>query len=272
MSDVEVLPELKQIVGALLFVSKQPLSAADIHRVLQQVAEVWGGNTKDFAGATEADIRAVIDQLRADLSEKHLGVHVSEVANGFRFENDSSCGPWLRQLLERGRPTRLSRPALETLAIIAYRQPVMRSEIEAVRGVQVDQIVRNLLEMQLIKIVGRSELPGRPWQFGTTQKFLEHFGLKNLMDLPGIEELRRMEDEQLRRTAEEPAAEGEPPAVEPAGSAGEESGEAFSPRAVEEETEEHEEDDEDEYDDEDEEDDDEDEEDDEEDEEEEKSS
>ena len=132
-------------------------------------------------------------------------MHVIEVANGFRFENDSSCGPWLRHLLERGRPTRLSRPALETLAIIAYRQPVMRSEIEAVRGVAVDQIIRNLLEMQLIKIVGRSELPGRPWQFGTTQKFLEHFGLKNLMDLPGVEELRRMEDDQLRRTvAEEP--------------------------------------------------------------------
>ena len=253
MSDVEVLPELKQIVGALLFVSKQPLSVADIHRVLQQVAEVWGGNTKDFAGATEADIQVVIDQLRADLTEKHIGVHVMEVANGFRFENDSSCGPWLRHLLERGRPTRLSRPALESLAIIAYRQPVMRSEIEAVRGVQVDQIIRNLLEMQLIKIVGRSELPGRPWQFGTTQKFLEHFGLKNLMDLPGIEELRRMEDEQLRRTVAEPAAEGEQPAVEPAESAVEEPQEKPSSDVAEEEAEE----DEDEYDDDDEEDEDE---------------
>ena len=215
MSDVDVLPELKQIVGALLFVSKQPLSVMDIRRVLVQVAEVWGGNTKDFAGATEADLQVVIDQLRADLAEKHLGIHLTEVANGFRFENDSSCGPWLRHLLERGRPNRLSRPALETLAIVAYRQPVLRSEIEAVRGVQVDQIIRNLLEMQLIKIVGRSELPGRPWQFGTTQKFLEHFGLKNLTDLPGIEELRRMEDEQLRRTGDEPAVEGAQTDVEP---------------------------------------------------------
>ena len=213
MSDVEVLPELKQIVGALLFVSKQPLSVADIHRVLQQVAEVWGGNTKDFAAATEADVQAVIEQLRADLSEKRLGVHVTEVANGFRFENDTSCGPWLRHLLERGRPTRLSRPALETLAIIAYRQPVMRSEIEAVRGVQVDQIIRNLLEMQLIRIMGRSELPGRPWQFGTTQKFLEHFGLKSVQDLPGVEELRRMESDQIRRE-EAAAVAGVPEGVE----------------------------------------------------------
>lgn len=245
MSDADVLPELKQIVGALLFVSKQPLSVADIYRVLQQVAEVWGGNTKDFAAATEADVQTAIDQLRADLTEKHIGMHVTEVANGFRFENDASCGPWLRHLLERGRPTRLSRPALESLAIIAYRQPVMRSEIEAVRGVQVDQIIRNLLEMQLIKIVGRSELPGRPWQFGTTQKFLEHFGLKNLMDLPGVEELRRMESDQLKRTVEEPAAEGEGPVVEAAEGAVDESQDKKSSPDVVEEEEEDEEDDED---------------------------
>ena len=223
MSDVNVLPELKQIVGALLFVSKQPLSVAAIRRVLAQAAEVWGGATKDFAQATGADILAVIEQLRVDLIEKQMGIHLAEVANGFRFENDSSCGPWLRQLLERGRPNKLSRPALETLAIIAYRQPVLRSEIEAVRGVQVDQILRHLLDMQLIKIIGRSELPGRPWQFGTTQKFLEHFGLKNLTDLPGTEELRRMEDEQLRRTEGEPTAEGQPTAVEATDGAIEES-------------------------------------------------
>jgi segregation and condensation protein B len=251
MSDVNALPELKQIVGALLFVSKQPLSVTDIRRVLAQVAEVWGGSTRDFAQATEADIQAVVDRLRADLAEKRPGIHVTEIANGFRFENDSSCGPWLRHLLERGRPNRLSRPALETLAIVAYRQPVLRSEIEAVRGVQVDQIIRNLLDMQLIKIVGRSELPGRPWQFGTTQKFLEHFGLKDLTDLPGTEELRRMEDEQLRRTKDEgeneredddevgePTVEGEQTAVKPTGSAIEESQEKPLSDIVEDEEEE----------------------------------
>lgn len=216
MSDIDVLPELKQIIGALLFGAKTPLSAGDIRRVLQQVAESWGGKTRDFAKATEADIRAALEQLQADFVDKKVGLHVSEVANGFRLENDVACGPWLRHLLARGRPQRLSRPALETLAIIAYRQPCIRSEIESVRGVAVDQIIRNLLEMQLIRIVGRSELPGRPWQFGTTQRFLEHFGLKSVQDLPGIEELRRMEAEQLRNkdaaspTEEKTLADEEP--------------------------------------------------------------
>ncbi len=198
MSEVEILPELKQIIGAMLFVAKQPLTKAEIRRVLVQVAEIRGGPTRGFAKATESDIQSALDQLKTDLTEKHIGLHVIEVANGYRLENDESCGPWLRHLLER-RPTRLSRPALETLAIIAYRQPAVRSEIEKVRGVAVDQILRNLLDLQLIRIVGRSELPGRPWLFGTTQKFLEHFGLRNLEDLPGIEELKRMEAEQIRR-------------------------------------------------------------------------
>lgn len=224
MSDIDVLPELKQIIGALLFGAKTPLSAGDIRRVLQQVAESWGGKTRDFAKATEADIRAALEQLRADFVEKKVGLHVSEVANGFRLENDVACGPWLRHLLARGRPQRLSRPALETLAIIAYRQPCMRSEIESVRGVAVDQIIRNLLEMQLIRIVGRSELPGRPWQFGTTQRFLEHFGLKSVQDLPGIEELRRMEAEQLRnKDAASPSEEKTLADEEPTGEAGAES-------------------------------------------------
>lgn len=208
MSDVEVMPELKEIVGALLFVAKTPITAGDMVRVMRQVAETWGGATKNFAKVSEDDVRAAMDQIRADLAEKKTGITISEVAHGFRFENDVVSGPWVRQLLEKGRPMRLSRPALETLAIIAYRQPSTRSEIEAVRGVAVDQIIRNLLEMQLVKIVGRSELPGRPWLFGTTTKFLEHFGLKAVADLPGVEELRRMETAQIQK-AEAVAAQGE---------------------------------------------------------------
>ena len=103
----------------------------------------------------------------------------------------------------------LSPQALETLAIIAYRQPCTRAEIEAVRGVEVDQIVRNLIDMQLIKVRGRSELPGRPWLLTTTPLFLEHFGLKSIEDLPGIDELRRLEERQIRRR--EQAATGEEP-------------------------------------------------------------
>ena len=210
-----VLPELKQIIGAMLFVRKEPLTVEEIRRVLTATAERRGGITSDFAKANEALIREAVDELSRDLVERKAGFHVTEVAGGWRLENDANCGPWLRTLLQKGRGTRLSLPALETLAIIAYRQPCVRSEIEAVRGVAVDQILRNLMEMQLVRVIGRSELPGRPWMYGTTQKFMEHFGLKSLDDLPGTDELRRMEDEQqaLRATkaAEAAADEAEEP-------------------------------------------------------------
>lgn len=211
MSDVNLLPELKQIIGAMLFVSKQPLTLAAMRRALQQVAEKEGGATRDFAKATEPDLAAALEQLKIEIETHNLGFHVSEVAHGFKLENDVNCGPWLRQLLEKGRASHLSRPALETLAIIAYRQPCTRPEIEAVRGVAVDAIIHNLLELQLIRVVGRSELPGKPWQYGTTQTFLEHFGLRSLDDLPGVEELRRLEAEQLKRRAQV-AAEAVAPA------------------------------------------------------------
>lgn len=214
MSDVQVLPELKQIVGALLFASKASVSVAEIRRCLEQVAEARGGATRDFAQVTDKDLRQCIADLQRQVQDQKLGFVIVEVAQGYRLENDVVSGPWLRQYLQKGRANRLSRPALETLAIIAYRQPATRGEIEAVRGVAVDQIIRNLMDLQLIKITGRSELPGRPWQFGTTQKFLEYFGLKHVQDLPGVEELRRMEAEQEERRAAEataaPATEQEP--------------------------------------------------------------
>ena len=209
-----VLPELKQIIGAMLFVRKEPLTVAEIRRVLTATAERRGGITSDFAKATEAQVREAVDALGRDLSERKAGFHVIEVAGGFRLENDANCGPWLRVMLQKGRGARLSLPALETLAIVAYRQPCVRSEIEAVRGVVVDAILKNLLEMQLVRVVGRSELPGRPWMFGTTQKFMEHFGLKSLDDLPGTDELRRLEAEQSARVRK-PRAEAEAPEAPP---------------------------------------------------------
>ncbi len=209
-----VLPELKQIIGAMLFVRKEPLTVAEIRRVLSATAERRGGVTADFAKANEKLVREAVGELERDLTDRKMGFHVIEVAGGWRLENDANCGPWLRVMLQKGRGARLSLPALETLAIIAYRQPCVRSEIEAVRGVAVDAILKNLLEMQLVRVVGRSELPGRPWMFGTTQKFMEHFGLKSLDDLPGTDELRRLEAEQSAR-ARKPgaAAEAAPEAV-----------------------------------------------------------
>ena len=175
-----VLPELKQIIGAMLFVRKEPLTVAEIRRVLSATAERRGGITSDFAKADEALVREAVDALGRELSERKAGFHVIEVAGGFRLENDANCGPWLRVMLQKGRGARLSLPALETLAIIAYRQPIAKSEIESIRGVAVDHIVKALMELHLIRIVGRSDLPGRPFLYGTTATFLDHFGLSNL--------------------------------------------------------------------------------------------
>lgn len=196
MTDMNVIPELKQIIGALLFAAREPIAFDTIRKTLRDAAKQYEGPVQDFAKASDEDIHAALKQLNEDLTRNHVGIHIGEVANGYRLQNDLNCGLWIRQMLEKGRNNRLSKPALETLAIIAYRQPCTRSEIESVRGVAVDAILKNLMEMQLVKAAGRSELPGRPWLFATTQKFLEYFGLKDVKDLPGIEELRRMEKAQ----------------------------------------------------------------------------
>lgn len=203
------LPELKQIVGAMLFVRKEPLGVADILKALRGTAERMGGATKDFAAADEERVGEALAELGRDLEAGRMGFHLAEVAGGWRLENDASCGPWLRVLLQKGRGTKLSPAALETLAIVAYRQPCARSEIEGVRGVAVDAILKNLLELQLVRVTGRSDLPGRPWLFGTTRKFLEHFGLKSLDELPDAGELRRQGARRGaagRRTAAEDAS------------------------------------------------------------------
>lgn len=187
-------PELQKIVGAMLFAAKKPLSLREICRVLNQVAAERQFD-EEVEPITDSALKKIMDKLNSDLAQTNTGVVLDlapgegPAAGGYRLRTDPSAGPWLRCMLDLGKPTRLSRPALETLAITAYRQPVSRAEIEGVRGVSVDAILRSLQEMQLIKIVGRSELPGRPLLYGTTELFLEHFGLKNVKELPGIEQL-----------------------------------------------------------------------------------
>ena len=207
MSEIEVLPELKQIIGALLFAAKKPLTAKEIRKVLVDAGSGYGGPYEQFAGVKEDEIIAAVDGLTDELARGGSGLCIAEVAHGYRLQNEINCGPWVRTLLDKDRATRLSKPALETLAIIAYRQPILRSEIESVRGVAVDQVLRNLVEMQLVKVVARSDLPGRPWLFGTTQRFLEHFGLRALGEMPGMDELKRME--KPARTKSFPALEKE---------------------------------------------------------------
>ena len=183
-----VLPELKQIVGAMLFVRKEPLTIAEIRRVLAATAERRGGITADFAKANDDLVRAAVAALERDLAERKLGFHIAEVAGGWRLENDANCGPWLRVMLQKGRGARLSLPALETLAIIAYRQPVTRGDIEEIRGVTVGtQIIRQLEERGWIDVIGHREGPGRPALYTTTKSFLDDLGLKSLDQLPSLE-------------------------------------------------------------------------------------
>jgi segregation and condensation protein B len=200
MSSIEVLPELKQIIGSLLFAAKKPLTANEIRKVLVDAGSAYGGPYEQFAGIKEDEVVSAVEALKNELPHGGSGLCIAEVAHGYRLQNEINCGPWVRTLLDKDKTARLSKPALETLAIIAYRQPILRSEIESVRGVAVDQVLRNLVEMQLVKVVARSDLPGRPWLFGTTQRFLEHFGLRALDEMPGMEELKRMEKPERTKT------------------------------------------------------------------------
>jgi len=177
------------ILEALLFVAEEPLPLARLQEVL--------GDAEP--GATEAAVR----ELALALDQEGRGLMVQEVAGGFRLTTRPEADPWVQRLIEV-RPARLSRPALETLAIIAYRQPITRAEIEQVRGVAVDGVLRTLLERDLIRILGRKADAGRPIVYGTSGAFLEHFGFKDLGDLPTLKEI----DELLGPSGAEPGAAG----------------------------------------------------------------
>lgn len=187
VDDVDSGASLKQVLGALIFAAQHPLSLKELRTCLVDVAKEHGGLFNRFADIKEKEILVAIEEMMLEVDKVASGFLLSETATGFRFQSDASAGPWVRHMLGAGRANRLSRPSLETLAIIAYRQPVSRSDIEAVRGVSVDHVVKLLMEMQLVKIVGRSELPGKPFQYGTTQAFLEHFGLTEIDDLAKVD-------------------------------------------------------------------------------------
>ena len=179
--------DLKKVIGAMVFAANRPLSIQGMQQCLQAAAEDGDGTAKALGKARESEIAAAVEALTVELERAQAGFVLREVAGGFLLESDAACGVWLKHLLDIGRPNRLSMPALETLAIIACRQPVTRAQIETVRGVNVDHVMRTLMEMQLVKIAGRSDLPGRPFQYGTTHLFLEHFVLRGLEELRGME-------------------------------------------------------------------------------------
>lgn len=182
---------LQQIVGALLFGADRPLTVEDIRACLNHVSEESkeeNNNTlKLFAEASPREVTDALKGIEQELERIGLGIEVIELNGGYRFQTQACCGRWVRDLLKVERPNRLSRPALETLAIIAYRQPVAKSEIESIRGVIIDHILKALMELHLVRIVGRSDLPGRPFLYGTTATFLDHFGLKSLEELNALD-------------------------------------------------------------------------------------
>jgi len=184
--------ELKFILESILFSAQKPLTPKELRELLAAAAE-HGDAAKPFKKTKEADLVTALEQLQKDHEAGQRSYRLACVAGSWQFVSQPEYAPWLVALVGvKARPPRLSQPALETLAIIAYRQPITRAEIEQVRGVAVDGVMQTLVERNLVEQVGRAEVVGRPMTYGTTPVFLEYFGLRCLEDLPAAEELRRI--------------------------------------------------------------------------------
>jgi segregation and condensation protein B len=183
---------LKGVIEALLFSSRKALTPKEIVSVLKAASEFADQTTKSSASvqAREEDIVPVLQALAREYTELGRSFQLIEQASGWQLTSRPDYQAWVRQLFPELRPARLSTPALETLSIIAYRQPITKADIEAIRGVTVDGILQKLLDSGLARIAGRAEIPGRPLLYETTHHFLEHFGLRKLNELPNIAELR----------------------------------------------------------------------------------
>ena len=173
------MDNLKAIVESLLFASDAPITIDKIKSVLEV--------------ADRKAIREVLTSLTQEYESAKRGFFLSEVAGGFQLRTRPEYRQWIRRLKET-RPARLSRAGMETLAIIAYKQPVLRSDVEYLRGVDCGGTLRTLLERRLIRVLGRKDLPGRPMIYGTTKQFLELFDLKDLNDLPTLKDLNNLEE------------------------------------------------------------------------------
>ena len=181
---------LARIIEALLFSAQKPLSTKMIAEGLRQAGAEDEFSPNQFANVRQAEVAAAIEQLKVEYIQHEHGFQLVEKADGWQLASDPKYAQWVRGLFPAPKPARLSSPALETLAIIAYRQPITRADVEAVRGVTIDGVLQTLMERGLVKISGRAEIPGRPLLYETTEFFLDHFGLRNLDELPNVEELR----------------------------------------------------------------------------------
>lgn len=167
--------ELVPVIESLLLVAAEPLSA-------DKIREITGGEKKT--------VQQAIEEIKTRFDADFHGIKLAALAGGYRLITNQENAPWVKKLLAVKSSARLSKPGLETLSIIAYKQPVIRADIEEIRGVDCGGVLKTLLERRLIKIVGRKDIPGRPILYGTTKEFLQYFGLNNLSDLPTLKEFR----------------------------------------------------------------------------------
>jgi len=190
----------RRIVEAVILSSPDPISAARIAEVLPR--------------CNPSQVRAIVRDLNEEYVARHSAFEIWEVAGGYQMRSLPEFAPYLRQI-QKTRPLRLSQAALETLAIIAYRQPVARAELEQVRGVDVGGVLHSLLERDLIRVAGHREVPGRPMVYGTSRRFLEVFGLAKLGDLPALREVAELggadEEEEASPAVEAPTVASESP-------------------------------------------------------------
>jgi segregation and condensation protein B len=183
---------LSRVIEALLFSAHKPLSIREVTTAIKGAEDdAAADGANDFSRVREPEIAAALEQLKTEYVQQERAFQLVEKAEGWQLVTEPQYAQWVRQLYPAPKPARLSAPALETLAIIAYRQPITRADVEAVRGVNIDGVLQTLMERGLVKIAGRAEIPGRPLLYETTQFFLEHFGLRTLDELPNVEELRK---------------------------------------------------------------------------------
>lgn len=191
-------PEFRGIIEALVFASDEPLTFKQIKEILapdegaetSEPEEDTPGRRKRKPRLTITRVKRSIDILNDEYREQNRAFHIVEVAGGFAFQTTRDYGQWVGRLFAERSRRRLTQSALETLAIIAFRQPISKPDVEAIRGVNAEHVVKSLLERNLISIVGREDSPGRPLLYGTTKTFLKHFGLSSINDLPKPREIK----------------------------------------------------------------------------------
>ncbi len=182
--------ELKNVLEAILFSAQKPLTVKELVAICADAGEHGG---RKFTKAKPREIIEALEGLAAEHEAAERTFRLSCVAEAWQFTSQQDYAPWIKALVgQKQRAPRLSKPALETLAIIAYRQPVTRAQMEEIRGVAVDGVMGTLLERELVEVVGRADAPGRPQTYGTTQLFLEYFGLRGLEELPNATELQQI--------------------------------------------------------------------------------